>query len=65
MEKKYNYIEYSLAYFQKKSKLYKEGGYKKAISLKRNLEDYENHIYTFLMDINICLLPVYLWVLEF
>lgn len=65
MEKNYSYIDLSLAYFQKKAKIYKDGGYKKAVSLKRNIDDYENHLFTFLIDINFCLLPVYLWVIEF
>ncbi|MDD7281347.1 MAG: phosphoesterase, partial [Erysipelotrichaceae bacterium] len=65
MEKNYSFVDLSMAYFEKKSKIYKEGGYKKAISLKKNKEDYENHLFVFLIDLNICLLPVYLWVLEF
>lgn len=64
-KKKYNVKDLTLAYFQKKSKLYRAGGYKYAIPLKRNLSDYQSHFYAFLMDVNICLLPVYIWVIEF
>ena len=64
-QQKYNFKDLTLAYFQKKSKLYRAGGYKYATPLKRNLRDYQNHFFAFLMDVNICLLPVYIWVLEF
>lgn len=64
-QKKYNVKDLTLAYFQKKSKLYRAGGYKYATALKRNVEDYQSHFYAFLMDVNICLLPVYIWVIEF
>mgnify|MGYP000172848993 FL=1 len=33
--------------------------------LTRDKEDYINHFFAFLIDINICLLPVYIWVIEF
>lgn len=49
----------------KKSQLYRNGAYTKARPLGRNLKDYQSHFYCFLIDINICLLPVYLWVIEF
>ena len=65
MENDYNFVDLSLAYFQKKSKLYRAGGYKQAVSLRRDLEDYEAHFLSFCMDVNICLMPVYIWVLEF
>ena len=64
-QKKYNAKDLTLAYFQKKSKLYRAGGYKYAIPLKRNIQDYSNHFFAFLIDVNICLLPVYIWVIEF
>ena len=64
-QQKYNFKDLTLAYFQKKSKLYRAGGYKYATPLKRNLRDYQNHFFAFLMDVNICLLPVYIWVIEF
>ena len=64
-QQKYNFKDLTLAYFQKKSKLYRAGGYKYATPLKRDLRDYQNHFFAFLMDVNICLLPVYIWVLEF
>lgn len=49
----------------KKSQLYRNGAYQNARPLGRNLKDYQSHFYSFLIDINICLLPVYLWVIEF
>lgn len=49
----------------RKSRLYRAGGYKEAVFLSRNLPDYSSHFFAFLIDLNICLLPVYLWVLEF
>ncbi len=64
-EKKYNVWELSTAYFIKKSQLYRSGGYRYAKELKRNLRDYSSHFFAFLIDINICLFPVYVWVLEF
>lgn len=64
-KQKYNVKDLTLAYFQKKSKLYRAGGYKYATPLKRSAADYQNHFFAFLMDINICLLPVYIWVIEF
>ena len=64
-QQKYNVKDLTLAYFQKKSKLYRAGGYKYATPLKRSLSDYQDHLFAFLMDINICLLPVYIWVIEF
>ncbi len=63
--KNYNVKDLTLAYFTKKSKLYRAGGYKYADPLKRKYTDYTSHLYAFLMDINICLLPVYIWVIEF
>lgn len=42
-QQKYNFKDLTLAYFQKKSKLYRAGGYKYATPLKRNLRDYQNH----------------------
>ena len=64
-QKNYNVKDLTLAYFTKKSKLYRAGGYKNAVPLKRKFTDYSSHLYAFLMDVNICLLPVYLWVIEF
>ena len=64
-QQKYNFKDLTLAYFQKKSKLYRAGGYKYATPLKRSPVDYQDHFFAFLMDVNICLLPVYIWVLEF
>lgn len=49
----------------KQAQLYREGGFKKAKPLVRNLADYENHLFAFLIDLNICLLPVYIWAVLF
>lgn len=49
----------------KRAQLYRQGGYKNAKPLTRNLADYETHLFAFLIDVNICLLPVYIWVIEF
>lgn len=49
----------------KQDKLYRQGGWKKAVPLGRTFADYENHLFAFLIDLNICLLPVYLWGIEF
>ena len=61
----YGIKDLTLAYITKKSKIYQAGGYKEAKSLKRSREDYTSHFFAFLVDMNICLLPVYLWVIEF
>ena len=58
-QQKYNVKDLTLAYFQKKSKLYRAGGYKYATPLKRSLSDYQDHFFAFLMDINICFLLKY------
>ena len=63
--KKYNIKDLTSAYFNKKSQIYRSGGYKQARVLTRDKEDYINHFFAFLIDINICLLPVYIWVIEF
>ena len=63
--KEYSFKDLTLAYFQKKSQLYRNGGYQQAKYLKRNLDDMQSHLFAFLMDVNICLLPVYIWVIEF
>ena len=63
--KDYSLKDLTTAYFQKKSQLYRSGGYKNAKYLKRNGKDYQTHLFGFLMDLNICLLPVYIWVIEF
>ena len=49
----------------KKSQLYRNGGFKEAVRLGRNAEDLEAHFYAFLIDINFCFLPVYVWVVLF
>lgn len=49
----------------KEEELYEKEGYKKAVLLGRTLNDYENHLYAFLIDLNICLVPVYVWGVEF
>ncbi|MDB7984135.1 PHP domain-containing protein [Faecalicoccus pleomorphus] len=63
--KEYSLKDLTTAYFQKKSQLYRSGGYRHAKYLRRNFEDYQAHFFAFLMDINVCLLPVYIWVIEF
>ena len=45
--------------------LYQNGGWKQAEYLKRTMRDYQDHFFAYLIDLNICLLPVYLWALEF
>lgn len=49
----------------KKAQLYKNGGWQYAKVLRRTRPDYESHFYAFLIDLNICLLPVYIWIIEF
>lgn len=49
----------------KEEELYQKEGYKKAVILGRSFNDYENHLYAFLIDLNICLVPVYVWGVEF
>lgn len=49
----------------KEQQIYREEGYKKAKPLGRSFADYENHLFAFLIDLNICLIPVYIWALEF
>lgn len=63
--KKIDLSEFAHSNFVNKSKLYKHGGYHKAKFLRRHIVDYGSHFFAFLMDLNICLLPVYVWVLEF
>lgn len=55
----------SSAYFLKKSARYRAGGYRYAKKLTRDRGDYVSHLFAFLIDISVCLLPVYIWVLEF
>lgn len=49
----------------KEEELYQKEGYKKAVILGRSFLDYENHLFAFLIDLNICLIPVYVWGVEF
>lgn len=49
----------------KEEELYQKEGYKKAAYLDRDFPDYTNHLFAFLIDLNICLTPVYLWGVEF
>ncbi|MCF0245515.1 MAG: RDD family protein [Ileibacterium sp.] len=49
----------------KRTLLYKKDGWKEAVYLKRTMRDYQDHLYAYLIDLNICLLPVYLWAVEF
>lgn len=49
----------------KEEELYAKEGYKKAVLLGRDWNDYTNHLFAFLIDLNICLIPVYLWGVEF
>lgn len=49
----------------KEEELYESEGHKKAVYLSRQGSDYINHLYAFLIDLNICLVPVYLWGVEF
>lgn len=65
MIKEYSLKDLTTAYFQKKSQLYRSGGYRQARLLKRNTQDYQAHFFAFLMDVNVCLMPVYIWVIEF
>lgn len=62
---KYSKRELERAKFVKEQKLYANGGYKKAAFLTSTLGDYENHLYAYLIDLSICLLPVYAWGVEF
>ena len=39
-QQKYNFKDLTIAYFQKKSKLYRSGGYKNATPLKRILKSF-------------------------
>lgn len=64
-EKKYNIKDLTVAYFNKKSKIYRKSGFRYAKPLKRNVYDYQDHFFAFLIDLNVCLLPVYIWVLIF
>ncbi len=49
----------------KEEELYQKEGYKNAAYLDRDFTDYTNHLFAFLIDLNICLTPVYLWGVEF
>lgn len=53
------------AKFVKEQELYVKEGYKKAVFLNRTFADYQNHLYAYLIDLSICLLPVYVWGVEF
>lgn len=61
----YSKKELEQAKFVKEQELYLKEGYKKAAFLGRTLNDYENHLYAYLIDLSICLLPVYVWGVEF
>lgn len=62
---KYSKRELERAKFVKEQELYAREGYKKATFLNRSIGDYENHLYAYLIDLSICLLPVYVWGVEF
>lgn len=49
----------------KNDELYKKEGYRSAQFLGRSFDDYRQHLYAFLIDLNFCLLPVYIWGVEF
>lgn len=57
------YINYQV--LKERFRIYRNGAYKTAKPLRRKAIDYQKHFYCFLIDMNICLLPVYLWILEF
>lgn len=61
----YSKSELARAKFVKEQELYSKEGYKKAAFLGRSLNDYENHLFAYLIDLSICLLPVYVWGIEF
>lgn len=60
-----NELRKSYALLLKKAQLYRQGGWQFAKVLRRSKEDYETHLYAFLIDLNICLIPVYIWIIEF
>lgn len=60
-----NSIKQYIGLALKRAQLYRNGGYKNAKPLTRTIEDYQSHLFSFLIDVNICLLPVYIWVIEF
>lgn len=60
-----NELRKQYALLLKKAQLYRQGGWQYAKALKRNWADYQTHLYAFLIDLNICLLPVYIWIIEF
>lgn len=62
---KYSREQLERATLLKEQELYEKEGYRKAIYLKRNLPDVENHLFAYLIDLNVCLLPVYIWAVEF
>ena len=55
-----NTLRKTYALILKKAQLYRNGGWQYARVLKRTRPDYESHFYAFLIDLNICLLPVYI-----
>lgn len=57
--------EFSTKKIIQKSRAYRAGGYKNAEFLSRRPSDYLNHLIAFMVDINVCLFPVYIWVIEF
>lgn len=64
-EKKIDLSALAHSNFINKSNLYRHGGYQQVSNLNRNVRDYGVHLFAFLIDLNICLMPVYIWVLEF
>lgn len=62
---KFSARELDQATLQKNARTYRQSGYRKKQFLGHSLIDYEHHFFSFLIDLNICLLPVYLWALEF
>lgn len=62
---KFSTGELERATLLKEQELYRKEGYKKAALLGRSLTDYENHLFAYLIDLNICLIPVYIWGVEF
>ncbi|MBP3870376.1 MAG: PHP domain-containing protein [Faecalicoccus sp.] len=63
-DKEYNLKDFTI-YLRKKSQYYRSGGYKNAKLLRRSIPDYLDHMFAFMIDINLCLLPVYIWIVEF
>lgn len=62
---KYNVKQRGRAYFTKRSQLYRQQGFRRAKPLTRAKEEFEDHGYSYMVDLCVALTPALLWVFVF